>query len=145
VRPIPPKHRKLIDEDPFFKTCIRSSEGTCSGRITIEHCWVYRSRQINEIWAYVPLCWQHHLVDLDKNYNRYISLTRATKEELAQYPRVDWKQKFKYLSMYTTCPVCNIKRNTDLAPECTACLYPKKANAQEPKMKGEKKLGTLKK
>ena len=95
MRPIPVALRKRLSEDPFMKRCIR--EGNCSGRITWEHAFMYQNRQINEAFAIVPLCEKHHFHDLDKDYGRYIGLLRATPEELARYPKVDWKQKLEYL------------------------------------------------
>ena len=98
MRPIPPAHKKILDTDPRFKMCARKGIG-CSGRITIEHAFIYAGRQINEIWAYVPLCWHHHLGEgLDKNFNRWLSLRHATEQDLAKYPRTDWKQLIHHLS-----------------------------------------------
>lgn len=87
------KLRKAIDADPYFKICARADEGGCDGRITIEHAWIYSGRQINELWAFVPLCWHHHLgPGLDKNKNRFLSLLRATWEDLKKYPNKNWLQ-----------------------------------------------------
>lgn len=98
MQPIPIKHRELINTDPFFRECVRRKESICSGRITIEHAFVYGGSQISEMFNYVPLCWHHHLGDgLDKDYGRYIALTRATPEELARYPKRDWKLHLAYL------------------------------------------------
>jgi hypothetical protein len=98
MRSIPPKIRKQIDEEPYYKKCARLSS-ECSGRITIEHSFIYSGRQVNELWALLPLCWHHHLGSgLDKRINEYLSLQRATEEDLAKYPKRDWKQLKKYLS-----------------------------------------------
>lgn len=98
MRPIPPKLRKMIDEDPRFKYCERG--GNCSGRLTVEHAIShYRNRQINELWAFVSLCWYHHLgKGLDKRWNEWKAINRMTKEDEKKYPRVDWEQKRKYLN-----------------------------------------------
>lgn len=98
MRPIPPKLRKLIDANQYFKTCARKGDGYCDGRITIEHAWIYSGRQINELWAFVPLCWHHHLgAGLDKNKNRWLSLQRAAFTDLLKYPNKDWLQIKNYL------------------------------------------------
>ena len=97
MRPISPRFRKMIDADPYFKTCVRAHEGDCSGRITIEHVFIYQGRQIDEMFNFLPLCWRHHLVDNNKRYNEFKSLQRATEDELAKYPKKDWKQLKKYL------------------------------------------------
>lgn len=78
---------------------MRAAEGGCSGRITIEHALMWAGRQVNELWALLPLCWYHHLgAGLNKRYNEYLALKRATPEDLAKYPKTDWVQKRIYLS-----------------------------------------------
>jgi hypothetical protein len=97
MRPIPPKLRAQIDADQYFKVCARQNF-YCEGRITIEHAWIYAGKQINELWAFVPLCWYHHLgPGLDKEENQRLSLMWATDEDLAKYPRKDWAQIKRYL------------------------------------------------
>lgn len=97
MRPIPQNQKDIINTDPYFRVCARKNH-ECSGRITIEHAWIYAGRQINEMWAFVPLCTYHHLYEgLDKEENQRISLRRATDEDLAKYPKKDWQQLRKYL------------------------------------------------
>lgn len=97
MRPIPPALRKALDAQPFYHRCARRS-GACSGRITWEHAFIYGSKQINEEWAIIPLCVYHHLgVGLDKSLNELIALQRASPEDLAKYPRRDWRQHRVYL------------------------------------------------
>lgn len=87
----------MIDSDPYYKVCARRGLD-CSGRITMEHSLIYAGRQIDEVWAIIPLCVYHHLGEgLNKELNQYISLQRATKEDLAKYPRKNWVQMFVYL------------------------------------------------
>ena len=97
MRPLTSKAKHAIDTDIFYKTCIRKHEGDCAGRITIEHALKYRNRQLDDVFALLPLCWHHHLVDLDKRYNEYVALKRATEEDLAKYPKSDFKQLRKHL------------------------------------------------
>lgn len=66
----------------------------CKGRITWEHCWIYAGKQIDEAWAIIFLCEYHHDVgtqqgngDLNKKINQWISLNRATDEELKKYSK----------------------------------------------------------
>lgn len=92
MRPIPLVIRKKIDADPFYKSCVRLSEGGCDGRITIEHALQFQGRQLNELFALLPLCWRHHLgKGLSKEYNRHVALQRATDADLAKYSRANWK------------------------------------------------------
>ena len=45
MRVIPRKIRDKIEQDDFFRYCvITGSEG-----VSIEHCWIYAGRQINEL------------------------------------------------------------------------------------------------
>ena len=99
MTPMPIKLRALLQKDPFMNDgCIRANTGECKGRVTWEHCWKYAGRRINERWSLVPLCVFHHFESLEKGYGQYISLLRATKEELAKYPRENWAQLLKYLA-----------------------------------------------
>lgn len=90
MRPIPPKLRKQLAEDPKMKVCARNG-WDCAGRITWEHAFIYAGRQINEAWAIVPLCEYHHLgKGLNKKLNRQIAISQATPEDLQKYPKKDW-------------------------------------------------------
>ena len=92
---IPEKLKRKLADDPYYSICARNGSD-CRGRITWEHCWIYAGRQIQEKWAIVPLCEHHHLgTGMEKFVNQYISLCRATPEELKKYPRVDWEQEKK--------------------------------------------------
>lgn len=96
MRPIPPKLKKELSDDPFMATCIWTGE---KKDVSWEHCWIYAGRQINEKWAIVPLrrdlnC---NISGEVKEYCRYISMTRATDEDLKKYPKKDWYQIKKYL------------------------------------------------
>lgn len=95
MRPIPKKLREELSEDPYMSKCIYDG---CPGTPEFEHVWVYQGRQINERWAILPVCYEHHRGKLlDKRYNEFKSLQRATEEELSRYPKKDWKQIKKYL------------------------------------------------
>ena len=97
MKPISQKFRKKIAVDPFFKKCVRKGSD-CSGRITVEHVFIYAGSQIDDYWNFLPLCWYHHLgAGLNKRLNEYLAIMRATPEDLAKYPRVDWAQKLSYL------------------------------------------------
>ncbi|MCL5435934.1 MAG: hypothetical protein M1275_02540 [Patescibacteria group bacterium] len=88
MRPIPPKLRQELAGDEYYQICSRRDEN-CSGRITWEHAFTYAGRQINEKWAIIPLCENHHLGKLlNKKINHRIALARATKEDLKKYPKL---------------------------------------------------------
>lgn len=97
MRPIPPALRKRIASDPSYAQCARWNDGGCRGRITIEHALIYAGRQVNELWALIPLCWRHHLgAGLDKRENQRIALEKATDDDLKKYP--SFRQLKKYLT-----------------------------------------------
>ncbi len=92
MRPIPARHKEIINSDPYYEVCARMNE-ECEGRMTIEHAFTYAGRQISEMWNYVPLCWYHHLgLGLNKRKNREIAVSRATSKELSKYPNLNWKE-----------------------------------------------------
>lgn len=89
--------REEMAADPYYKICARKGND-CSGRITWEHAFKYAGGQVQEKWSIIPLCWHHHLgKGLNKRFNEYIALLRATKEDLEKYPRENWEQKKKHL------------------------------------------------
>lgn len=90
---MPPNLRKELSKDPYYLRCAREGKD-CSGRVTWEHAWIYGGKQIQEKWAIIPLCWFHHLgAGMVKWINQLLSLIRATPEDLAKYPKKDWKQE----------------------------------------------------
>ena len=96
---IPKQLLHEILEDDYYKRCVRHQEGSCGGRVTFEHCWVYASKQIQEHWAIIPLCERHHGVlsyqdrgDLQKDLNQWYSIHRASEDDFARYPRKAWIQ-----------------------------------------------------
>lgn len=97
MRPIPKKLRKQLSSDPFMKTCCYTGE---TKNVSYEHCWIYAGRQINEAWAIVPLRrdLNVNMTIQVKEYCRWISINRATDEDLAKYPKKDWAQIKKYLN-----------------------------------------------
>lgn len=103
MTPIPKPLREEMAADPYYKTCARSQEGECEGRVTWEHAWIYAGRQIQEKWAIIPLCVWHHLGDgLDKDLNHLLALLRADLDDLCvRMPKKDWKRELIHLeSLY---------------------------------------------
>lgn len=87
---MPKTLREECAADHFYKFCARANSD-CDGRITWEHVWIYASKQIQEKWAIIPLCWYHHLgTGLDKSINEMVSIGRATIADLKRYPKKDW-------------------------------------------------------
>ena len=109
MKPIPLKHRKQIDADPYFKKC------ALCGRIGVQVHHVFQGAhgQIAEMWNYQPLCVEHHEQATPHNF-KYMHevreraelkcLQRANPVWLqANHPRRNWLQMYKYLkSKYET-------------------------------------------
>ena len=96
MRPISPKLREQLSNDPFMERCVWTGE---KNNVSWEHCWTYAGKQINERWAIVPLRRDLNVYKMTpeiKNYCRWVSLNRATDEELKKYPKKDWKQIKNY-------------------------------------------------
>lgn len=51
---IPESHKRVIDEERYFRSCL-----LCGAYPEIDHNFV-QGKQIPEIWAYAPLCKNHH-------------------------------------------------------------------------------------
>ena len=82
---------KLLEEKQI---CYRDSEGTCEGRMTLDHTLTYGGGQIDEAWAILWTCAFHHDVDefqgggnLDREKSIWFALNKATDEELRQYSK----------------------------------------------------------
>lgn len=98
MRPIPPKLRRQLSEDSFMKRCVYCGSPK---DIEWEHSWIYAGRQINEWWAIVPLCRDHHRGKYAsakvKRYGKWHSIMRGLKEAVQKYPRMNWHQIKKTL------------------------------------------------
>lgn len=104
MRPISPKNKEKISTDKYYKKCHRHEEGTCKGRITIDHAWIYAGRQIDELWNFVPTCAYHHAVDeyqdcgdFDKHKQERTALLNASEEDLKKYYKKDWNYERRKL------------------------------------------------
>jgi len=108
MRPIPPKLREEMNDDPFYHKCARAEflkDHECEADpvtrrlIEWDHCFTYAGRQINELWAILPVCFYvHRGAGFNKEINQWIALNRATSEDFAKYPKFDWFQRRKYLN-----------------------------------------------
>ena len=98
---------EILKERPFCERAALLHDHVCAGRSTMEHVWIYSGKQLNDKWAIIRLCEYAHSVGpyamngiLDKQINQWISLTHATGQDLAKYPRRDWAQLRRYLKKY---------------------------------------------
>lgn len=98
MRPIPSSLRDEMAKDPYYKKCCMGGHG----KIDWHHNFIHGGRQINEKWCILPLSRSIHEIanrkDIKEELDR-IMLRRATKEDLARYPKVNWEQKKKWLGL----------------------------------------------
>lgn len=81
-----------------MKVCARRLEGGCAGRITWEHTLIYAGKQVQEEFAIIGLCEEHHLrAGMDKEKNQAIAFAQATVADLEKYPKSDWLRRSQYL------------------------------------------------
>lgn len=105
MRPISKKVKDQILSDEFYDTCCRADEGDCQGGITWEHALIYASRQMDEVFAILPVCEYHHAVGiyqdtgkLDKKKHEWIAISRMTDEDMLKYYKRNWKQELSALN-----------------------------------------------
>jgi len=94
---IPPKLREEMAQDGYYSTCSRKAifeDHICqpdplTGKmVEWEHTLIFASKQIQEKWAIIPICWfTHRGGHLDKEKNVIIALNRATDDELRKYSK----------------------------------------------------------
>lgn len=107
MRPIPPKLKGNLEEQPRMKACAlaayQGEYGICSrGKVDWHHVWTYAGRQINEAWAIVGACQRHHKEvngrrEVKEAFER-ISLRLAQQDDFDRYPRKDWHQIIRSLN-----------------------------------------------
>ena len=99
MRAIPENMKREILANPFYKVCCLKDED-CKGRIEWHHNFIYAGRQVNEIWAILPLCVFHHGLEKWKQIGDkldFIMMTRMTEQDEEKYPRFNWRQLQRYL------------------------------------------------
>ena len=109
MRRISQRVKNEILNDPFYRICARAKllhDHKCEGRLSFEHTLTFAGRQVDEVFAIIPLCDLAHGIGqflnsggiLNKQINEWIALNRATDAELEKYSRADWKWKKDYLN-----------------------------------------------
>lgn len=110
MNPIPLKHRKIIETDPYFKfSCLSGKKGTYNDRIVIHHAFEYAGKQISEMWNYCPLLESEHSpysaspsVHNSKKVNdtvKMIALRRGGLESVKKlFPKKDWESEIRRIN-----------------------------------------------
>lgn len=94
---IPPKIRKRCEADLYYSRCARNDalhDHVCQANplnrklIEWEHTLIFGGKQIQEVWAIIPICYHVHRGGaLKKDVNVWIALNRATDDELRKYSK----------------------------------------------------------
>lgn len=95
MRAIPPSLRNELASDPYYEKCCLSHLGVCEGRIEWHHNLIYAGRQQNRKFCILPLCHGHHMRANNKEVREKLDRimeSRATPEDLAEFPRRAWKK-----------------------------------------------------
>lgn len=105
MRAVSKKVKDKILADDFYEKCCRRDEGDCAGGISLEHALIYAGRQIDEVFAILPVCEYHHAVGvyqdggkLDKKKHEWIAISRMTDEDMLKYPKRNWTQELSALN-----------------------------------------------
>jgi len=89
IKPIPPKMRAELADDPFMKQCclhLVFPDHVCEGRVQWHHHLKFAGQRVNEKWCILPLCEEAHKKEaLYKHGLDNIMVSRATEEELKPY------------------------------------------------------------
>lgn len=95
MRKIPQELKDEMSVDPYYQECCLLVLGNCGGRIEWHDNLIYAGRQQNHKWCILPLCHDHHMKADNKEIKPLlddIMVSRATPEELAEYPKRQWKK-----------------------------------------------------
>ena len=103
--------RAEVGSDKEYTLCslhgYQDKFGPCAGRVTREHAMYYAGKKIQEKWAIIPCCAQHHGVDLfqdgpgeaPKDAREWVALNRATESELKSISKVtNYHHRKEYLN-----------------------------------------------
>lgn len=87
-KPIPPRMRSELSEDPYMTKCCLNYLEECDGRIEWHHNLIYASKRVNEKWCILPVCHYHHTHESEnKNLLNQEMVRRASFQELAKYSK----------------------------------------------------------
>jgi len=90
MRAIPQSLKDEMAKDPYYEKCVLAYTGMCEGRIEWHHNLIYAGRQVNRKFCILPLCHGHHMRADSKPIKEKLNaimVSRATEEDLAEFPR----------------------------------------------------------
>ena len=110
---IPTRTRDILSKSPLMTRCIHTYRDghICKGRLTWEHSCYYAGKQIQNWWSIVPCCqsMNNDVHGLDKKYNQWVALQRASAIDVLKFPCKDWLTLARYLdSLFELTPQLNL-------------------------------------
>lgn len=101
---MPLKLREECANDKFYKQCCAHGYFcSCDGKIEFHHNMIYASKQVQEKFAILPLCQEHHKNEkykILKNYLNWIMLNRASEDQLNKYSKaINYKREKERLNI----------------------------------------------
>lgn len=104
MRPIPPKTKEELANDPYMKKCCLC--GSSSGKIDWHHNLIFKSRQSDIKETILPLCQDCHdkaRTKVVKDKLDLIMLNRMTDEQITSISKaINYHHRKKYLNDYFT-------------------------------------------
>ena len=99
TKPIPPKQRQEMSEDPFYDECC-VADGECSGVIQWHHNHKWQGKRTNEKFGILPVCEYHHRKEaIIKDNLDWVMLNRMSDTELVSYSKaINLKDKKQLLN-----------------------------------------------
>lgn len=97
MKPISPRVKKILSEDPRMSTC----EICDSSQVQWHHVFTYKGSQIDEAWAIASACLKHHEQATKSEIRdrfEWNAIQRMTDADIAKYPKRDWSMNAFYLS-----------------------------------------------
>jgi len=101
MRPIPPKLRKQLADDPYMASCKYRNCGV--PLVEWNHAIIYQGRQLNTWYAIIPLCYKHHrgqFGTIPQNVRDWCELEaidRSNGQIKKDCPRLNWDVRREYL------------------------------------------------
>jgi len=85
---IPPKLKKEMAEDPYYRKCAISGRLATNTKVEWHHNLIYAGKQVQEKWCIIPLAKEIHANIIQyKEKVDWIMLNRATDDDLRRYSK----------------------------------------------------------
>ena len=95
MRPIPPKLRQELSDDPFYSKCCISGISKNAVKIDWHHNLIFGGKQVNEKFCILPLAdFVHRNIVKHKEKCNWIMWNRASDQEIERFSKAtDYKKE----------------------------------------------------